>query len=507
MVRTQLLLALCLALVAASCVLAADQLAPVQKAIDRLAQKLNVPAADIRVASVEGVDWGDTSLGAPQPGMMYAQVITPGYKVMLEAKGRRYEYHTDMNQRAVLARVDGAKVTDQPTQPTPAISPADAQAADRCRADLARRLSLPAAEITVARVAAVEFPDASLGLPEPGQGYAQVITPGCVVILKARNTEYLYTTAGPTCRYGGPLAALQLSAVGLQRIPNEPNMNGNLVQVSLAGANPQIIMSAVTGYWPQANGSVVGARRTSRSGFDLLYMAPGKYGESIKLASAFYFGEAAVNSEGSRWAAYSRPQVGGGWQVSWGETTQAPAGNPVEALTGGGNRLGLPEGATPGRMYWHLTNPVAVLREGERLTPYELILNDGTPRWQKFGGFFVPPTEEYMLNKSETLMVKTEQVDGRPVTSVVRRWFTGDEKPVGKLVNFTPDEMSLANRRFLVLSGKRGEQVMGFTVDIATGEVLETVKQSDGPVRLLQAPPQGWIYSHLPTGMKLLGPG
>jgi hypothetical protein len=48
------------------------------------------------------VDWSDTSLGCPEPGMMYAQVITPGFLVMIEAEGQQYEYHTDESRFVVL---------------------------------------------------------------------------------------------------------------------------------------------------------------------------------------------------------------------------------------------------------------------------------------------------------------------------------------------------------------------------------------------------------------------
>jgi hypothetical protein len=67
-----------------------------------LAGRLNMAAQGIKLASVEGVEWRNTSLGCPQPGMMYAQVIVPGYRVVLEAEGQRYEYHTDRGRSVVL---------------------------------------------------------------------------------------------------------------------------------------------------------------------------------------------------------------------------------------------------------------------------------------------------------------------------------------------------------------------------------------------------------------------
>jgi hypothetical protein len=73
----------------------------IQLARQDLAQKLNVPIDEIREVSVEAVEWPDTSLGCPQPGMMYAQVITPGFRVVLAAKGQTVEYHTDSGRRVV----------------------------------------------------------------------------------------------------------------------------------------------------------------------------------------------------------------------------------------------------------------------------------------------------------------------------------------------------------------------------------------------------------------------
>jgi hypothetical protein len=63
-------------------------------AIDDLSQRTGLPKRDIKVQSVEVVQWPDTSLGCPQPDMMYAQVVTPGYRIVLEAGGQTYEYHS-----------------------------------------------------------------------------------------------------------------------------------------------------------------------------------------------------------------------------------------------------------------------------------------------------------------------------------------------------------------------------------------------------------------------------
>jgi hypothetical protein len=56
----------------------------------------------VRLIRVEAREWSDASLGCPKPGQMYAQVITPGYLVVLEAGGQRLEYHTDAGRRVEL---------------------------------------------------------------------------------------------------------------------------------------------------------------------------------------------------------------------------------------------------------------------------------------------------------------------------------------------------------------------------------------------------------------------
>mgnify|MGYP000120852429 CR=1 FL=1 len=73
----------------------------VRLATEDLARRLGVRPAAIRPVRVQAVDWSDTSLGCPRPDMVYAQVITPGYVVILSAQGRDYEYHTDAGRFVV----------------------------------------------------------------------------------------------------------------------------------------------------------------------------------------------------------------------------------------------------------------------------------------------------------------------------------------------------------------------------------------------------------------------
>lgn len=75
----------------------------VNAAENDLAERIGVAKSAIKLVSTELVNWPDSSLGCPQPGMMYAQVITPGYRVTLESGDQTYEYHTG-GSRLVLCK-------------------------------------------------------------------------------------------------------------------------------------------------------------------------------------------------------------------------------------------------------------------------------------------------------------------------------------------------------------------------------------------------------------------
>ncbi len=64
-------------------------------AMNVLAQKAGVTPEEIAIVKTEKVEWPDACLGVTISGQMCAQVVTPGYRVVLELSGVQYEYHTD----------------------------------------------------------------------------------------------------------------------------------------------------------------------------------------------------------------------------------------------------------------------------------------------------------------------------------------------------------------------------------------------------------------------------
>lgn len=164
----------------------------VNLAIAALAAERGVPAAAIELVRVEPREWPNTGLGCPEPGRAYLDVITPGYAITLRVRGggETYEYHSD-EARMVVRCQGGGEATPSPRRtPMTNLPPA----ARTAIAALANELGLRQDEISVASADEAEWSDSSLGCPEPGRAYLQVITPGYRIVLVARGQQYVYHT-------------------------------------------------------------------------------------------------------------------------------------------------------------------------------------------------------------------------------------------------------------------------------------------------------------------------
>ncbi|MBI4990936.1 hypothetical protein HZB96_02465 [Candidatus Gottesmanbacteria bacterium] len=63
-----------------------------------LANKLQIDKQTIKTVKAEARSWNDTSLGCPEKGKIYAQVITPGFVVELSANEKVYTYHAGLDR-------------------------------------------------------------------------------------------------------------------------------------------------------------------------------------------------------------------------------------------------------------------------------------------------------------------------------------------------------------------------------------------------------------------------
>ncbi len=78
-------------------------------AVGDLAECLSVDSASIVVGTVEEVVWPNGGLGCPQPGMVYAQVLTDGLRIVLIHDGTEYVYHSGGMVEPFLCLPESAK--------------------------------------------------------------------------------------------------------------------------------------------------------------------------------------------------------------------------------------------------------------------------------------------------------------------------------------------------------------------------------------------------------------
>ena len=71
------------------------------KAAVDFADQLGIDVGEVQIVSIEQVEWPDSSLGCAKSGQNYLMVITPGFRIILEANGEMAEYHADMQGRIV----------------------------------------------------------------------------------------------------------------------------------------------------------------------------------------------------------------------------------------------------------------------------------------------------------------------------------------------------------------------------------------------------------------------
>jgi hypothetical protein len=77
----------------------------VDAALQDAATHLGTAPDQLHVEQVQERQWPDSSLGCPKPGLMYSQIVTPGFLIVISSStGRRLEYHTDTRAHVVLCQ-------------------------------------------------------------------------------------------------------------------------------------------------------------------------------------------------------------------------------------------------------------------------------------------------------------------------------------------------------------------------------------------------------------------
>ncbi|MCD6361678.1 MAG: hypothetical protein J7M38_12560 [Armatimonadetes bacterium] len=431
---------------------------PVNAAIADLAQHMNVAADKIVVVGLEEVTWPDASLGCPEPGKLYAQVLVKGYKVTLEAAGHRFEYHTDMLGRAV--RVTGAPVA---TTTSDAGRP---DVVDKAVADLSARLGVEAGKIEVVSCEEQMWPDGSLDLPEPGMVYTKAIVSGYLVVLGANDRQYEYHCSKTAARLAGvhiPDNAVSTLLCMRRTEPLDGNNFFELVRMDpTVGGQTEQVFPFLSGFAATPDGrSLAVIVRTSRSSFSL--MLPREGDKPQEIDSAFEFGGVAWNPLGDKLAWWKRPTI-----------MQREESLQIYDVTDGSRHSIVPkvEGDwSPGGMAWTLDGLVFTIDiEGEGT---RALFWDGEQTTQIGGGYdvlgWIPATRCVLVSRAGD--------DGGRVLSALR---VPNGEPV-KLVE-APDVLSASalRRQQAVLAILKGEDGRLALKRVSWGGVVEDLMPVPG---------------------------
>jgi hypothetical protein len=156
---------------------------PAQRAaVQALADALGIDAGKVKLVSFEAVDWPNGCLGVTRLGVMCTQQIVPGFRIILEANGQQYEYHTNSSGSEI--------VPAEGQQPIPASNDA-VQSATR---DLAAALRISPDQVSLISAVIFEWPDSCLGIQQTNIACAEMVTPGYLIVLEAQGRQYEYHT-------------------------------------------------------------------------------------------------------------------------------------------------------------------------------------------------------------------------------------------------------------------------------------------------------------------------
>ena len=157
-----------------------------------LAEHLDISLDQAGLAYVEQVTWRDTSLGCPEPGRMYAQVLTPGYKVVLQVRNQRYELHTDRSGKRVVLCPGPLPGEHIPLRRAESQEEILALA----RQHLAEQLGVPPEAVQVVSIDEAQWDDSTMGCPQSPGNYPDRAYPGPIpgyrVVLAVEGAQYEY---------------------------------------------------------------------------------------------------------------------------------------------------------------------------------------------------------------------------------------------------------------------------------------------------------------------------
>jgi len=146
--------------------------------IDFLHEEYGIPTDQIKIISIEAVNWPNSCLGVEDPNLLCLEVITPGYKIMVEYNSKMHEIHTDESGKTIV-------MVEKKEDP---------EIVRVVKEYFMSKYGSETDNLMTISYESVEWRDSCLGVNEPGKMCMQVITPGYKVILKVEGKIYIFHT-------------------------------------------------------------------------------------------------------------------------------------------------------------------------------------------------------------------------------------------------------------------------------------------------------------------------
>lgn len=160
-------------------------------AVKTLSEQQEVDAASIDVINVAIMDWPDSSLGCPQAGMEYTQMVTRGAHVLLKIDTKIYRVHT-AGERAIIcagpSKIGGGAGGSQ------FAGGGMQEVMTASRQDLAARLGTDVTDVTISKIESITWPDTALGCPVQGVEYTPGEIKGYRLTLNEGGRKFVYHT-------------------------------------------------------------------------------------------------------------------------------------------------------------------------------------------------------------------------------------------------------------------------------------------------------------------------
>nr|WP_290221946.1 hypothetical protein [Trichocoleus desertorum] len=150
-----------------------------------VAQQLGIAATQVQIANFAKQTWSNGCLGLATTGEFCTQAETPGWQVTVAGRSQQLVYRT--NESGSVIKLDTAASGLYPAGLPQSVSRAVLQAA-------AQQLRVPTTQVQVVQSEKTTWPDACLGLAEPGVFCAAVIVPGWIVTLESGGQRLAYRT-------------------------------------------------------------------------------------------------------------------------------------------------------------------------------------------------------------------------------------------------------------------------------------------------------------------------